>query len=188
MFKRSIQALAVSALVLTGASAHAATVDVLGGSTDLLLSNLGLTGSVTGQGSASSTALGKVISLDITGGTIDDETGAAVLQHAGSSFTLSNGTTSVAFGNLVIDTAAGQVLADIEGGADGAVILQIGNVWEGGELPLLVADSLAAVFPEIEGRKLALGSATPEVPLPASGLLLLGGLGGLAIYRRKIAK
>lgn len=188
MFKKSLQALAASVFVLTGASAHAATVDILGGSTDLLISNLGLTASVTGDGSARDSRLGTVISLGITGGTLDDETGAAVIQHGGSGITLSNGTTSVSVSNLVVDTAAGQVLADIEGGESGAVILQIGNVWEDGELPLLVADALAAVFPETEGRKLALGRATPEVPLPASGLLLLGGLGGLAIYRRKRSK
>lgn len=181
---------AVAAL-FAAVSASASTLNIIGGTTEIQvtadLAGLGLTPSTFFGGGTLDTSTG-ILSYDITGGTI---TGSdAVIEHAGSSLVLTGGGVSAFVGNFVIDTAAATVFGNVLGGSDSVALLDFGTIDSSGIQLLISADlagALTTVFgaPNLTGAELGIANTAPVVPLPAAGWMLLAGVGGLVVMRRR---
>lgn len=74
------------------------------------LTGLGLSIQPVGIGAID--AVGPTAIFPITGGTVDDMSGAALIEHDGSGLTLSAGTTSLLLLNFLIDTAQSKIIGD----------------------------------------------------------------------------
>jgi hypothetical protein len=156
------------------------------------LGALGLSGAPFGT----ATAAGGVFSFPITGGTIDTVTGNALIEHAGSGVTLSGGSVNVSVGNFLIDTMMGTVSGNVIGAPGSVTFFTFGTPGAGG-IPLLISSDLAAALSSIfdlgedidlTGVEFGIANTSPTpVPVPAALPLLLAGLGGLALMRRKRA-
>lgn len=151
---------------------------------------------------APATASGATFSFPITGGDTDTLT----IAHSGG-VDFRAGASFVSASNFLISGAGGTVSATVDGSIalfdDGPLsdvaIFDLANVDLGGPITadLLINDTLNTVFSATfaDGANLGLtggtfGSAVtaPQpVPLPASALLLLAGMGGLAAMRRRAA-
>lgn len=156
------------------------------------LAGLGLGGAPVG----SATANGAVFSFPITGGSITD--GNALIEHDGSGVTLftlaEDNNASVSVGNFLIDTMMGTVSGDVFGLATGVTFFTFGTPDPLRGIPLLISSDLAIALTSIfgagdlTGAEFGLANTSPTpVPLPAGLPLLLAGLGGLAVLRRKRA-
>jgi hypothetical protein len=165
------------------------------------LGGLGLTPAPFGTATAS----GAVFTFPITGGTIDTHTGALNIRHDGSGVALTAaGTPKSAFvGNFVIDAAPdltgtvfGSAAAFGFGALDDVPLFELAGLQPLG-VELRITSALAGVLtgyfeaPDLTGA--VFGYARPDVapvPLPAAGLLMLGGvaaLGALGLRRRRAA-
>ena len=198
--------LRVAALIIAGTltttGAHAATLQIVDGLTtvDVTLDLGPISASPGGVASAS----GSVFSFPITGGSVDSG-GNALIEHDGSLVTLSFGADFVTVGNFVIDTAAANVSGVANGtgiatGASKVELFTFGAQTADG-IPLLISstlnsalgatfgtDAVFAVFgaEDVTGAQFGIANTSPEVvPLPAAGWMLLAGLGGLAVIRRR---
>jgi hypothetical protein len=199
MHIRSLFLSVVAALGLGAPAALAATIAPTGETTVLVtapIGSLGLGANPTGTASVSDAGGQPLFAFDITGGTIDGA-GNALIEHDGSGvelFALAQPGISARVANFLIDTAAGTVSGNVNGGAGATVLFTFGNVTAGGiELNISadLAGALTAVFgaPNLTGVQFGLANTAPSaVPLPASALLLLAGLGalGAARSRRKV--
>ncbi len=189
---RTILAICLATGVSTGL-AQAATIT--GGETTVTvtadLGGLGL--GATPFGSAS--AEGADFTFPITGGTEADDDSLEIL-HEGSGvtlFTLDEDEDSAAtVGNFVIDTAAAAVFGDLIGGPEGLELFTFGEAETGIGLDIssTLAGALTDVFaaPDLTGARFGVAATSPSVspvPLPASAALLLAGIGGLAVARRR---
>jgi hypothetical protein len=170
----------------TGITTVAVTADLTG---------LGLGGAPVGTASA----VGGVFSFPITGGTIDTVTGNALIEHDGSGvqlFALADPMVNVSVGNFLIDTMMGKVFGDVLGSPTNLALFDLGPA-SGGDIPLLISADLAGALKSIfaldeeidlTGVEFGLANTFPTpVPVPAALPLLLAGLGGLALLRRKRA-
>lgn len=187
-----------AAAVIAAASLPAATIVLGGGTTTVsfdptvlsVLSGAGI--NITTFGAA--TLVGADATFPITGGTLDDTSNDAEIEHEGSGLTFSNGVNSLTLANFIIDanltpgSMTGSVLADVSGFATAtdAPVFDISNG------PTLSFTSTAAsVFTQAFGLDDVTGveAATADVdaqpiPEPSTILLAAAGLGLLAVRRR----
>lgn len=197
MFTRMKALLAVAALAVSAGAASAATVSIADANETTVrvtapLDVLGLEGAPFGTATVDFLGSNPVFSFPITGGTVDTDTGAAVIEHEGSGVTLTAGTTSATVGNFVIDTAAGSIFGDLIGAATGLELFTLGAPNSSGLIPIFISDTLGGAIDsffgvsDLAGAQFGLASTDPSVvPVPASGLLLIAGLGGIAAMRRR---
>ena len=176
-------------LGLSGGMANA--VPINGGLTTVEvtapLGALGLGGAPFGT----ATADGAVFSFPITGGSAKDD--GLLIEHVGSGVTLftldTDDQRSVTVGNFLIDTAQQTVFGDvIGGGATNLDLFSFGSDPNG--IGLNITDTLAGALtqlfgaPNLAGAQFGVANTSPSVvPLPASVLLMLGGLGALGAIR-----
>jgi hypothetical protein len=192
--------LAASAAPVTGGETRVeVTADVAG---------LGLTPGLLGSASLVSAAP-LTVAFPVTGGELAGLSGS--IAHDGSGLSLSNGATTLALENFLIDTVAQTIFGDVSvngalAAADAAIfsfdlsllppdadITDLANP----SLPLLVtgtaADLLVSLFalPDLAGVQFALAATAPELAIdidePAVAALFASGLGllGLVALRRR---
>lgn len=194
---------ATLAVTAIAGSAQAATLDILAENQTTVevtapLGAFGLGGAPTGSAAVSLTPAGNpLFAFNITGGTVDSDTGAAQIEHDGSGvrlFALANDTIGAIVGNFIVDTGVGAVfgnvndddavvrLFDLDLGATGGIGLNISDDLAGALTTVFDADDLT-------GAQFGLANTNPTVapapiPLPAGAPLLLAGVGAFAIARR----
>ena len=179
---------ATAVLFASVGASYAATVDIIGGETTLLMTSIGLDVSPTGTATSEFTEIGTLISFQITGGSYDTDTGEAIVEHIGSGINFADASQSITFQDFIVDTALSSVFSDIAGGASGVLAFTFGEAWDDGRIPLIASSTFSDFFVTSLNLKVALAEITPEVPLPAAGFLMLAGLGSFAAFgRRKTA-
>jgi glycerophosphoryl diester phosphodiesterase len=197
MIKEFVTTASLGAILLLSApdTSEAATIGIAptGVTTVEVTAPLGALG-LSGVPFGTATASGAVFSFPITGGTIDTGTGNALIEHEGSGVTLSNGSVNVSVGNFLIDTMMGTVSGNVIGAPGSVTFFTFGAPGATG-IPLLISSELAgklqSIFtgaPNLTDAPFGLANTSPTpVPVPAALPLLLAGLGGLALMRRKRA-
>lgn len=187
-----------SALVPT--ATEAATLPIVGGETTVTvtadLAGLGLSGAPFGTASVEVIDGLPVFGFPITGGSLDETTGTALIEHDGSGVTLaalSDPTVDVTVGNFLIDTEDATISGDVIGGPEDLALFEFGTIDETG-IQLLIAEDLAGALtdvfgaPDLEGAEFGLATTGPQVvPLPAAGWLLATVVAGLGLMRRRAA-
>ncbi|MEL6677436.1 MAG: hypothetical protein AAFQ51_01945 [Pseudomonadota bacterium] len=190
----------LGAMTLASASlGHAATVPLTGGVTTVEVTadigGLGLSGAPFGTAGVDVSGPNPVFAFDITGGTLDEASGNALIEHDGSGVTLASATQSVTIGNFLIDTEAATVSGDVVGGATGITFFDFGTPDASG-IPLLITGDLNGVLgllfgaPDLTGAEFGIANTAPEVapiPLPASLPLLAGAVLLVGLMRRGAA-
>ncbi|MEM7710417.1 MAG: VPLPA-CTERM sorting domain-containing protein [Pseudomonadota bacterium] len=198
----TLAAAAALGALSAGATAQAATIS--GGITDVTvtadLAGLGLGGAPFGSASVTPPA---TFMFPITGGTVDDDTGAAIIEHEGSGVTLATlddtDDVEVTVGNFVIDTGLATVFGDVIGGPEGLDLFAFSDddldFADGIDLDITgtLAGALTSVFgaPDLTGAQFGVAVTSPElapIPLPASAWMLLAGLGGMGVMARRRRK
>ncbi len=203
---------AIAVLGLLGApAAKAATLQIVGGETTITVTNLyGLTPVPLPflGGSFDTSGPNPTVTYQITGGSLDTDTGQALIEHRRSGLLLVDDLPRPRAGllafNFLIDTAA----ANVSGGGvgysrasglvgpvrSGVSLFDFGTGTELPGIQLLISERLAGGLtrilgaPDLTGQEIGYATTAPEVvPLPASALLLLGGLGlfGAAAWRKR---
>lgn len=189
-------ALAVALPLLAALPATASTVDIIGDTTAVTvtadLAGLGLDPGTTGT----ATAAGSVFSFGITGGSLEVDTGSALIEHDGSGVSLTAGSTTATVGDFLIDTEAGTVSGTLNSTVFDVVFFNLGAVTSDG-IQLLISDTLGSALtsvfgaPDLAGEEFGLANLSLEVapvPLPAGmPLLAVGVLAFGALRRRKRA-
>ena len=190
----------LGAMTLASASlGHAATVPLTGGVTTVEVTadigGLGLSGAPFGTAGVDVSGPNPVFAFDITGGTLDEASGNALIEHDGSGVTLASATQSVTIGNFLIDTEAATGSGDVVGGATGITFFDFGTPDASG-IPLLITGDLNGVLgllfgaPDLTGAEFGIANTAPEVapiPLPASLPLLAGAVLLVGLMRRRAA-
>ncbi len=182
--------------------AQAAPVALVGNETTVTvtapLGALGLSGAAFGTASVSLVDGLPAFSFPITGGTIDAATGGALIEHNGSGVTLTGAGATATVGNFLIDTLGTTVFGDLIDAATGTSVASglalfgFGTETARPGVQLLITSTLAGALsgtfgaPDLTGAEF--GYAVPDiaaVPVPAAGLLLLGGLGMMGVLRAR---
>ncbi|MEM6610445.1 MAG: VPLPA-CTERM sorting domain-containing protein [Pseudomonadota bacterium] len=196
MIRTLLRAAAVAtASLFVALPASAATMNIVGGITEIEvtadLGALGLLPSVFGTaGFDPSTA---TLSFPITGGT--SSSSGLIIEHDGGGVALTSVATfqSATVGNFVIDTAQATVFGNVNGGSAFAPLFDFGTIDSSGiqlNISSDLAAALTAVFgaPDLAGAEFGIANTSPDtapIPLPAAGWMLLAGMGGLAVLRRR---
>jgi hypothetical protein len=182
--------------------AQAAPVALVGNETTVTvtapLGTLGLSGAAFGTATLSVVDGLPAFAFPITGGTIDSATSDALIEHNGSGVTLTGAGTSATVGNFLIDTLAMTVFGDLIDAATGTSIASGLELFGFGAetarpgVQLLITSTLAGALSDTFGAPdltgVEFGYAVPDiaaVPVPAAGLLLLGGLGMMGALRAR---
>ena len=203
--------LAGSALTLALAgAAHATPIAITGGVTELeVIANLGafgLTVGASGTTIANTSGVNPVFTFPVSGGFRDDMTPTpeTIIEHAGAGLDITDGAIILSFSDFLIDAAAGEIRADVTDGTDtllDAGFLTFASVEAGGRFGFDFNPQFGFILDETFGTNGNLGNvgtdfgfarlnfvdatATAQIPLPASLPLLLGGLMGIGLIRRR---
>ncbi|MEL6102624.1 MAG: hypothetical protein AAFY74_06050 [Pseudomonadota bacterium] len=191
-----IASLLVASIAATLSSA--ATVPILPTGTTSVevtapIGALGLGATPLGTATVNTAGANPVFDFPITGGLVDTTAGA-LIEHNGSGvelFATASPSTTLSLENFLIDTDAGTVSGLVNGVAN-AVLFDFGTVDPSGiQLTIsgFLAGALTTTFgaPNLSGVEFGIANTAPEtavIPLPAGGVLLLSGLGFLALRRR----
>lgn len=184
------------------AGAQAATI--IGNQTDVevtafdALTGLGLTLSPFGTATIDATGALPVATFAITGGTVDDMTGDAMILHEGSGLTFTAGAISVTYSDFVIDTATSMLTSTVTtmGGTPGTIDLFTIDDSMNLFLTDAAAGGLTTAFgaPNLAGTQF--GTATIDlavtdpgaVPEPGTWMMMILGfglVGGAMRHRRR---
>lgn len=185
------------------AGVQAATI--IGNQTDVevtafdALTGLGLTLSPFGTATIDTTGALPVATFAITGGTVDDGTGEAMILHDGSGLTFTDGAVTVTYSNFVIDTATSILSSTVstDGGTPGTINLFTFDDSLNLFLTDAAAGGLTTAFgaPDLGGVQF--GTATVDlavagpVPEPGTWMMMIAGfglVGGAMRYRRRQPK
>jgi hypothetical protein len=184
---------------LMSASAHAATI--IGGGTSVkltaapTLTGLGLSFATFGTASATVDAMGiPTATFLITGGSINDATGTARIEHNGSGLNFTGGGKALSIGDFVINTSTNVLTGRVKIGATTLANVPLFNIGTGLSLSLTneAAGAFTTVFgaPDLSGA--AIGTASVNlisVPVPEPGtwgMLIVGfGIVGIALRSRQ---
>jgi PEP-CTERM motif len=199
--KISLGVASLFAPLLLTAPAQAATI--IGGATSVTLTaaptlaGLGLAFAPFGTASAVTGAGGiPTVTFLVTGGSVNDATGKALINHNGSGLRFSAGTNVLTIGDFLINTTTnvltGKVVANGGAALNNVPLFNIGN---GLSLSLTsqAAGAFTAVFgaPNLTGAAIGTAStsfvtAAGAIPEPATwGMMLLGfGIVGTALRAR----
>ncbi|SIN97070.1 PEP-CTERM protein-sorting domain-containing protein [Parasphingorhabdus marina DSM 22363] len=182
------------------AGVQAATI--IGNQTDVevtafdALTGLGLTLTPFGTAMIDTGGALPVATFAITGGTVDDGTGDAVILHEGSGLTFTAGAMSVTYSDFVIDTATSVLSSTVtmNGSMPGTIDLFTFDA----DLNLFLTDAaaggLTTVFgaPDLGGTQFGVANVdlavTGAVPEPGSWMMMIGGfalVGGALRHRRR---
>jgi hypothetical protein len=190
----------VCAVVMCLGMSHAASahsIDIIGNSTSVELTSFeALTGlglSVSGLGSATiSVDSGEfpIATFGITGGSLNPNTGFAVIEHDGSGLGLSDGTTAVSLENFLINTQTGLLSGDVSVDDQFVANLDLFSIGDGLVLSLTAgaADALNGVYGTALPAGLEIGIASVDVavvPVPAALPLMFTALAGLGLAGRR---
>lgn len=192
LLARRVAALCVLSVLLLQPAA-ASTLTITGGLTQLTLGRnlpaLGFTASPTGTASF----VGEAFHFPISGGTLDEMSGDALIEHAGAGVTLTRDAISVSVGDFLIDTVAGAIFGSVNGGGSLVDLFTL-VATDGPRLRVRVsaplADALSAIYgtPNLAGETIGFATTAPQtapapVPLPAGMPLLLAGLAAVGALR-----
>ena len=191
----TVAVLAAASLGYThSASAHG--VDIIGNATSVELTSFdALTGlglSVGGLGTATIDVSGAfpVATFGITGGTLNPNTGFATIEHDGSGLSLSDGTSTVALENFLINTGTGLLSGDVSLNNSFVANIDLFSIGDGLELSLTsgAADALNGIYGTSLPAGLEIGIASVDVavvPVPAALPLMLSAMAGLGFAGRR---
>lgn len=201
---------AALAASLAAPQVQAQALPIVGGTTAVTLTSaptltsVGLAVSPLGSATVSPGSSGIPIAyFGVTGGSIDTDSFAGLIEHEGSGLSLSAGGATIELANFVIDTSALLLSGDVTIGAttlDDVGLLDIGLTGSpftpfSLTLTAAAAGALSSVFGvgDLTGFELGVANTLPitaAVPEPATYLSFLGGLGlvGAALQRRRRAR
>lgn len=199
--KKTLYAAAVIAAFTWSVPATAGTIAALG-TTDVTvdedLFNTLVASGIAAAPIEGASAVGTTFSFDITGGDLN----ALTIEHSGG-VEFSTATASLSATNFLIDGGAGIVSGNVNGGTDFIPLFDLAAVSLEGPITadLIINDILSNAIvdtflggdPEtldtvLSGARFAGAVTSPQpVPLPASALLLIAGIGGLGVLRRRKA-
>ncbi len=200
LIKRYAAAFALAACA-AGVSIPASAATIVGGSTSVSLTSaptligLGLTITNTGF----STLIGNnppVVTFLITGGSVDDDDGDAMIAHDGSGLRFSSGANFLSIADFLIDTDAGTITGNVN--ANGTLLPDVEIFTFDPALTLFLTGTAASAFtsifgaPDLTGATIGTAVTNPitqatAVPEPVTWLMMIGGfaLVGGAMRRRR---
>ncbi len=197
--KMTIGVASLLAPVLMSAPAHAATI--IGGGTSVkltaapTLTGLGLSFATFGSSSATVDAMGiPTATFLITGGSINDVTGTALIEHNGSGLNFTGGGNALSIGDFLINTTTNVLSGKVVIGATTLTGVPLFNIGSGLSLSLTseAAGAFTTVFgaPDLTGAAIgtaAVNAVSVPVPEPGTwGMLILGfGVVGIALRSRQ---
>ncbi|MEM7721580.1 MAG: VPLPA-CTERM sorting domain-containing protein [Pseudomonadota bacterium] len=190
-------ALAVTTIGL--APANASTVPIVGGETEITVTTsldfLDVALVPTGTATVEEVDSLPVFTFPITGGVAVDPADA-LIEHEGSGVGLNSPTVTATIGDFFIDTISQNVLGVVNGGSETVELFTFGDTTSDDGIELLISPMLAGVLvgvfaaPDLTGNQFGFATTAPEVvvapvPLPATGVLLVAGLGALGFVARR---
>ncbi|MEQ8234695.1 MAG: PEP-CTERM sorting domain-containing protein [Gammaproteobacteria bacterium] len=159
------------------------------------LASLGV--AVQPVGTASLEAVGPTALFPITGGSVDDGSGALLVEHEGSGLSLGVGTDNILLLNFLIDSAAATIFGDVvvvddvAGSLTASALNDVDLFSLDSSLNVFLTATAAGALNGLFGTALPAGLKIGEasldvavVPLPPAVLLLGSAVAGMAALRR----
>lgn len=178
---------------------HATKFNITGVETTVSLTSfdtlvgLGLTPAPLGTATVDTSVAPPEITFPITGGTFDDSTANALIEHDGSGFSLTSGASALFLEDFLIDTDSRLLSGAASFDATTVPSLPIFDITSGLALLLTpdAAGAIDAIFGvgNLSGAEIGVARVNLETgaPVPEPSMIILFGAGllGLAVYSRK---